>query len=529
MLVLPDDALLEILENLDYTGVLACQETCRRVRRVVLDSVSLEYKIELGACGMVNGTVGKDTPNVAERLRRLRLHAAAWRSLAWTECTHFPHLRGDRLHPSAVIGSTILFPSMNMRRYTSTFLIQHIPSMLRGVEEKHSEFKIEADAREIHVDCSQDFYAFAESPRLFQVDRSPPRYHMRSISSGDPHPVACSLGILDLSTAPWQHRAARDIFADYLLDVIFNNDLWTYVVMNWKTGIVEWTMAGPPRSVVLPCHFLDDNHVIFDAPAYSDRDAEGRRLPYIRVYQFKSALHTTNAPATSSYSFALPELAQDDLRMSSRIASTVTSPTGAGYFHSDPRDRLLFIQSERKYDGSASMGTFSIDIPLETFISYIKSHPANGGSVVVPWDEWGPSGSRAVWLGPRSAATDGLVINGMRRVTLKSTAVLGQGTVMVLDYHPRRVARALARQRNGDTSDTILLGGEIGEEFTAEGCGAVRTTLPCIVTEVLLPKEAIYFIAAGVMFGVWLSEDGIVFAQRGAGARQLGDMWAYTF
>ncbi|KAI0056407.1 hypothetical protein BV25DRAFT_1903251 [Artomyces pyxidatus] len=516
MLVLPDDVLLEILENLNYRGVLACQETCHRVRRVVLDSVSLEYKIELGACGMVDGARGKDTPNVAGRLKRLRLHTEAWRSLAWTECTRLPHLRGKSVRPYAVVGSSIVFPMMVMRAHISKFLIQQIPSMLRGADEKHSELAVEADVRQIHIDHSQDFYAFPELPRLSQVDQSSPLYHMRSILSGDSHPLACSPASLDLGTNSGQHRAACDVFADHLLDIIFNDDSWTYLVTNWKTGVVEWTMTVPPKSSDMPCRFLDDNHIIFYMPVYPDRNTNGHRVLYIQVYQFKNISRMTDAPATSSYSFALPALAQDDRLMWPRIASTTTFPTGTGYFHSDQKDRLLFIQSARMPDEDVDKGSFSIDIPLQTFRSYIKSHPAHGDSVVVPWDKWGPSGSRAVWLGPRSKASDGLVINGMRRLTLKSKGDTGRSTVaVVLDYHPRRVARALARQRNGDTIDVILHGGEIGEEFTAEGCGPVKTTLPCIVTEIPIPKEVPYSVIDGMTHGIsqWLCDDGIVFAR----------------
>ncbi|KAI0060786.1 hypothetical protein BV25DRAFT_896838 [Artomyces pyxidatus] len=265
LLRLPDDVLLEIFDILEFTAVLACQATFSKLRMTFLHSAALQYKIELGACGMIDGAREQGSPDTSERLERLRRHAEACRSLKWTECTPLPHLRGDRRSASAVVGSTLVFPQGMQMAPQNTHIIQDVPSQLRGVQERHMEFIINAHAG--HVDVSQDLFAYLQLSELSPDSRSY-RYHFRSLSSGDVHPLAWNGGALDLSTPHLYRRRHRDVYGDCLLDVVYENRMWRYVVLNWKTGIVEWTQPRGQNVEGEACYFLDDSRIIGGSLTY---------------------------------------------------------------------------------------------------------------------------------------------------------------------------------------------------------------------------------------------------------------------
>ncbi|KAI0055906.1 hypothetical protein BV25DRAFT_1720186 [Artomyces pyxidatus] len=218
------------------------------------------------------------------------------------------------------------------------------------------------------------------------------------------------------------------------------------------------------------------------------------------------------------------------MRSQRRFGTTVSPPAttlAEGYFHSDPKDRLLLIQNYSNNPYFRLVGKLYVDIALRTFASYIESHPASGTAVTVPWQEWGPHGSRVTRTptSPFRSAMDGLVVNGLRRVELRAGDGAERAVAVVFDYHPRRVARARARQRSGDIGDVVLHDGEMTGLDSRE---AVRTVLPCIVVEIPLPEEVSRWVPA-TMLGVWLTEDGLVFAQKYDNGVGIKDAWAYIY
>ncbi|KAI0054910.1 hypothetical protein BV25DRAFT_1833467 [Artomyces pyxidatus] len=247
----------------------------------------------------------------------------------------------------------------------------------------------------------------------------------------------------------------------------------------------------------------------------------------LQILQFRTARPSAGA-ALMSYSFCVPDFMHPQAFVNITISSPATA-SQAGYFHSDPQDRLLLLQDYRDSPYLNQTGKFDVDIPVRTFTSYIASHPVDGTAVTIPWREWGPRGSRGTWapIGPFRRAMAGLVVGGLRRVELRAGDGGGPATAVVLDYHPQRVARALARQRSGDTGDVVLHGGDI-TGLGSEPHGAFKTMLPCTVVEISLPEE-VCRLASEMMVGVWLTEDGLVFAQKYDGEMGIRDAWAYTF
>ncbi|KAI0063911.1 hypothetical protein BV25DRAFT_372060 [Artomyces pyxidatus] len=155
----PEDILLEILTNLDSRSLLICRTTCRRLNRIVSDSVLLQYRIELAACGMVDG---RQTLDVAEKLRRLRLYNAAWNEVEWTGHTALPHLANYQ-PPSMASAGALVFHSATTSHNRSLTALQHVSSKLRCIHEQHIVFPVDVGFNSL-IDPSQDLLAYAPRP-----------------------------------------------------------------------------------------------------------------------------------------------------------------------------------------------------------------------------------------------------------------------------------------------------------------------------------------------------------------------------
>ncbi|KAI0061519.1 hypothetical protein BV25DRAFT_765015 [Artomyces pyxidatus] len=183
-------------------------------------------------------------------------------------------------------------------------------------------------------------------------------------------------------------------------------------------------------------------------------------------------------------------------------ASTVnTAPTARGCFSPDPADRLISITLSVARELTPGQ-RFIIDIPARTLTRYIDAHPAAAGTgpVAVPWDIWGPRGARVTAV--PEGDTDWSV-SGARRATVHRGP--DAEILTVLDYSPRRVARAVARG-----VAAVLHGAEVGAEHTG-GHGVLRTQLPCISTEIALPESVA--IKGVWVLRAWICENGVMLAK----------------
>ncbi|KAI0066353.1 hypothetical protein BV25DRAFT_1529335 [Artomyces pyxidatus] len=104
-----------------------------------------------------------------------------------------------------------------------------------------------------------------------------------------------------------------------------------------------------------------------------------------------------------------------------------------------------------------------------------------------------------------------LSVSGMRRLSVCNDP---PHAVTVADYHPRRVARALAR---GDAA--VVHGASV------EGA---QTFLPCIETTIPLPEGPARTLADGRMLSVWLQENGVLFVDMREWRGEIINAWAHT-
>ncbi|KAI0061925.1 hypothetical protein BV25DRAFT_1991918 [Artomyces pyxidatus] len=512
---LPEDVLLEILGNLDFKDLISCKVACKTLNKAIDDSVALQYSIELAACGMVDGLCphpeGLDS-TIGERLRQLRLYDMAWRQLRWAKQETLTHLVGFYV-------STTL--SRNLCRSDdvlvflaggSKALLQRTPSILRGVQETHLEVSFQdSQYCEALVDYSQNL--------LIWTDRSIRCHHLRTLSTGETHPLACNRGVLNTGRAV----GITGICGDYLLeDAVYGSNVR---VWNWKTGnSVYEIVRSHPYATDSPWLFLDPRFTISKSNRYqepSDQESVGLRI--IRFREEESGPEDLIRPAGQSYIFLLPEFLQHrETEFSCNVSPwRSASPWASGYFHTDPAHRVFSVDVYYRVDTVQSL---TFHIPAHTFLSCIASLPATVESTVrVPWNQWGPLGSRVI---PRpTRQLKGALVQGARAAIIMLPSLDIAPTVTVFDYHPQRVARALARQRNGDNDTTIVRGGTIAEN----GMDVVETKLSCIVQEVPVPGKLMEMMTSEAMFRVdtMLCEDGIVIIEEDE-MNMVAGAWAYT-
>jgi len=136
---------------------LPCPQVNRGLKGVIDRSISLRYKVELGARGMVDGTPGVQarTPTV-HRMKRLEASQEAWDRFKWTS------------------QRTLTFPS-----WPISLLDGDLLAMLEGEDLRllrtPSKFRdLEEDEKVLHGLTLDDLYIDKASNLLVAIRRDPP-------------------------------------------------------------------------------------------------------------------------------------------------------------------------------------------------------------------------------------------------------------------------------------------------------------------------------------------------------------------
>ncbi|KAI0059641.1 hypothetical protein BV25DRAFT_1828914 [Artomyces pyxidatus] len=501
LLDLPNETSLGILETLKVQDLLACYATCRRLHTLIASSVALQYTIELYASGMLDGVRGPHTLPVQDRLDRLRRHTAAWEELRWTNRVSLPHLIGCDCFPK-VSGEVVTFQRDDEDEEISSLYVQLIPSELRAIEGKFVIHPAPEPSHltQIHLDAAQELIVFRERTTTFH------RLRLRSLFVDEFHPSAWNLGFIDYENLGLPQQAMfQDVCGDLLIMSPGPREAYPPILLNWKSGLSEANGAAVEFGTWM---FLDDRHTL----SFVVGKNNPRQPACLRI----SALAPAN-PAEAvppSYDFVLPECLKHNIMVHGEAPlgpNFESAHAWRGCFYPDRADRLITLRALT----SRSAPGFIIDVLASTFTRYIAAHKSAAGepAVIVPWDAWGTHGARFTALEfPAVSWTS----SGFRRALWGRS---GDSTVLtVLDYCPRRVARAIARG-----TATVLHGAEVGAQYTGADVGPLHTLLPCIATEFVLPEDL-----AHERLYASICEDGVVFVKRHGQLDIVVDACAYT-
>jgi hypothetical protein len=170
----------------------------------------------------------------------------SWKSPTWREPANFPYWKKIRSVPAAVSGNLMVFYSIAPSPSPGQdLLLLRFPSELRGIPEQQWSLNLDCDyIHAVCVDDSQDLLCFLSSVFNFEFPSLPahhlvfslPDVHVRSLSTGEIHPLTHAVGpIYSLPSEVPAGTFCLQIYDDLLMLVI--DFLEHYIlVFNWRTG-----------------------------------------------------------------------------------------------------------------------------------------------------------------------------------------------------------------------------------------------------------------------------------------------------
>ena len=140
--------------------IYTSRQVCRYFNKVINDSIEMQYIIELGADGMVDGARTNGTLPTANRLQLLLNRRARWRMLDWTD--RFPVELDGNCHAYELVGG-LFAKTMSHNNSTGAKHLTIIDLPTRTAEErKHVCEDIGVHSRDFAIDPSQDLIAVVE-------------------------------------------------------------------------------------------------------------------------------------------------------------------------------------------------------------------------------------------------------------------------------------------------------------------------------------------------------------------------------
>lgn len=245
---LPPELLIKIFLLLDFHTVLRLQRVSTALNDIIRNYAVVQYHIELGVAGMVDGAPFPRAPfSTAERLRRLRLYQSRWTHLKHAREQTVRHVRGGVWElTQGVLAQGISTPGVEPAEVRKLFFTR-LPSSARAEsrtrEWSHSGY--EFAVRDFTMDPSQDLLVLVRASSRSGIETEAEagdtcQLELRSLSTNKKHPKAKSEALihaLDGGTRPYSHsmQICQDLFA--ILHTV-HAGTWPdkMVVYNWKSG-----------------------------------------------------------------------------------------------------------------------------------------------------------------------------------------------------------------------------------------------------------------------------------------------------
>ncbi|KAF7985318.1 hypothetical protein HWV62_6503 [Athelia sp. TMB] len=429
--LLPYELVLKILDMLDFRALVICSQA---------DSSALRYTIELGVSGTEDGPSGGLKPG--DRLQRLLDYQKAWSDLKWTGDKTIPMGPGAGVWELAggVLGQAI------GRR--SSLRFTQLPSNYRGIQEKCWVVDTKSfDLRDFTMDPSQDLLVLVERPRNpVHARRAPSDHQIRllNMSIGAPHRAA-RVPDLDCSV-PMSGDGVSVVIricGDHLA-ILFKNlgeRKCALRAWNWKTGRLQYALSG----VGLRCFsFLDEKHII--VTTHIDLQSKGLQ-PNLVIYDISRAVEEDVALEESSYlcAFLLPVpgdwTVRLDIEIQSDPASSMVPDAALSVpFYTQRAERLNVVTIT--LTNGIEIQSYGFMIPSSTLSKHIASLHAQAENVHIPWDRWGPTGSRMIFE-PKHSNIWVCHVYGLRYTTPEDMVDSdGATSIAVYDFNPLPIRRA---------------------------------------------------------------------------------------
>ncbi|KAI0294176.1 hypothetical protein BC826DRAFT_1104768 [Russula brevipes] len=517
-LALPTDIILQILESesMDARDLLACLQVCHQLHDIISQSVTLTYKIRLFALGMCDNL--QDDADIAHRSSMLTAYDEALRELKWTgyEAIDLQNMSDPCASDGLLVFRVIGHPAPPIE---TRLVVFQLPSALRGVRARRWNLNFDFSFSSFIIDASSDLLVlFCADPRHVQQRGLENHLHLCSLSAGDKHPLSQTDGVIRLSLEQnmdwwyWYNFAhSSRIRGDYLMFLM--NSGQSLLLWNWHSG------ALVDMPLPLPCKtysFLDDRRLVLVAGTLTTISRGHVRL---LVYSLEKSAQNPGDVLTPCLE-AIYMLPDDKIKIMRgrgdevRLCSSPCRSVPAGHFYRDAAATETVLVLGIAVPGTSLFREFNLIIPvcaLQTPAArHGGHHPASqpctgndtpGLAPEVPWSEWGravisdpfsnsrqsfPSGlNRLPFASGARTVMHELVTQQSRRAARTDSCSpardsMDSSKVLVMtDYHPRRVAFAIARHdpriRN---SQSLSVGADAPHTGHTHAYLRVQATLP---------------------------------------------------
>ena len=223
--------------------------------------------LALAARGLCDGP--PSAVSSASRLELVEAYDEAWRTFAWRDyiVVELPY----PYQAPYVSGDTLLLPVQGMRGVVMSFVMQSIPSPLRGVPGRQWQIDFDYFVDPFVIDATQDLLAVVprhDAKRLVVPVSSPScalcswahpySILLLALSTGQPHPHSANGGVLHFepSRCPALGNSKHEISGDFLGMITHGITALDdrLVIWNWKTGVIQVRMvrALHPRTFFPP-------------------------------------------------------------------------------------------------------------------------------------------------------------------------------------------------------------------------------------------------------------------------------------
>ncbi|KAF8474371.1 hypothetical protein DFH94DRAFT_126431 [Russula ochroleuca] len=513
LLTLSPELLVQIISYLSFKDIISCEASCRHLHGVVRSSVLLKYLKEAGRTGVYDPLDAGFT--FPERLERLRLWQKNWENLDIPDTS--ARITFDLDIWSPLIGSLhnghLIVTDADPAVYASSD-ISSLPGArpIRSIELGNLTLVTEGL---LHVFAFADEYDLVAIVSTGKIAEGLP-YDIYS----QPSAIVLTVRLLTLSEStahPLAETPQFDIFlkSRFLLwctlDAQVAGDSLVILTCHdrscefdeihlvyWKEGTTHCLRRSPPSTYFPQVAFLSEDTLVLV-------QKEGNALELCQITRKDppglDTLCVLVLPALQQGISCVMVECQGDQIVASRdlLMRTRRLP-----FISDPNATVLcFTLGFRQVVGGFDyLRSVSFWVRRSSLCEYAN----RGGNREHPWDTWGPSVTRWTdWEHGLAPCRPG----GSRSALFPLLIEVGTGNPIVIrDFHPERVRRALARDKgpslDGDRLKVVTESSKIekGDEFLND----IVSSLPyCEATsekrygyhEILIDDERIVGITRG--------------------------------
>ncbi|QRV76807.1 hypothetical protein RhiJN_04822 [Ceratobasidium sp. AG-Ba] len=467
---LPTEVVLQIITLSTPASIRTCLRVCRSLKKLIDASDYLQYLLELDRCGYIEPNCPRTDLNYAQKKHMLRTHRARLEKPETIKPAQYELPAGVPTGVTPFVGGILTMKPLQIDGPSNLIQFCQLPSNNRNTVLKSWSIEFGVLFYEFVVDPEQDLLIGFECIQLDNTLRVHMRVHIRTMTTGKPHPESAIPHFLTegiLAPVPGE--------PDRIHVQVIGRSLaitrWSWIsrrfyttVWNWKTGkkfsvcplrlITNTSFTNSLKQYLNfvdkytgPPQLISEDYLV--ALRSSVLPGTATHMPNyglgcLNVY--KVDFHsTTSVPAIHITSLALPS--ERNLGTTYQLSIKLAHSTAVSMHHGSssrvydlrPQDRFLCLEITPNGDPEDDHYRQRIlympvsallDICSKQHITLTEPEPN-----LVPWSDWAHS---VIWLfDSEFAPSTFLHLFGQRAVVRSYQGDRGQ--LIMHDFHRRRL------------------------------------------------------------------------------------------